>query len=59
MEFSIVQFGSNALSDLSKLQQSLQVAGHQASIDSEQTAIDSDSLISKTDCNRLQFAHSQ
>ena len=56
MEFSIVQFGSNASSDLSKLQQSLHVAGHHASIDGDQTASDSDLLISKTDCKLVCIA---
>jgi DNA-binding NtrC family response regulator len=56
VEFSIVQFGSNASSDLSKLQQSLHVAGHHASIDGDQTASDSDLLISKTDCKLVCIA---
>ena len=56
MEFSIVQFGSNALSDLRKLQQSLQFAGHHVSIESGQTASDSHSLISKTACNLVCIA---
>lgn len=56
MEFSIVQFGSDALSDLRKLQQSLQVAGHHVSMEGGQTATDSRLPTSKTACNLVCIA---